>query len=789
MTSILDSLSAAQQAAARHVDGPLLILAGPGSGKTRVITHRIAYLLDQGIPDSQILALTFTNKAADEMKNRLLRLTSGQQVWLGTFHRFCAQQLRRFAPLVGLTENFSILDARDSLAVVRDLMRQLTLTESGFTPELIAKQISAVKSEAITHDVYEPHAYELTGAVMRKIYPAYAARLLADNAVDFDDLLLHFVAVLRENPELRASLDRQFSYIMVDEYQDTNLAQYSIARALSIDFPNLAVTGDPDQSIYGWRGANLNNILEFENDFPDVSVVRLEQNYRSTRSIVNAAQALIERNCKRKDKTHFTLNEPGAAVRLVGYNDHREEAQAIALQIATSIAEGRRSPRDFAVLYRANWLSRILEESMRAHRLPYQIVHGIEFYSRQEVRDILAYLQFLNNQRNSVALKRIINTPARSIGSTTVERLERFAAAKRMTLWDACRQAGTISELTARSAVHVAKFVALVDRLQLLTMHSVSSLISAVVEQTGYSQALQQSQDPEADERIANLDELLNAARDFEQNEPDPTLDAFLEQSALVNDTDDLHADDRVTLMTMHAAKGLEFSVVYIIALEEGLIPHRRRDTDDCEEEERRLLFVGMTRAREELILSSAKRRPHQGVTRNAIPSSFLMELPRSDMELVNIASAPIVDEYANVDSYAADDAVESQAFFADEPSFDIGDSAQLPLRSPKPAATRTTSTPKLTTAADLFHSDAQSPPSSLSRFRKGVLVTHPDYGVGTVVHVAGEFEKMVAAVRFFHNPRIRKFVVQNSQLTTVQSFDCKDAADLDAADLDAADE
>src|SRR5262245_24841873 len=455
----LESLTPAQLAAVTHVDGPLLILAGPGSGKTRIVTHRIAHLLQQGNSGKNILALTFTNKAADEMKARVARLVPLPTVWMGTFHRFCARLLRIYGQLVGLAENYSIYDVDDSRRMLAEAILDEGADLSHTTPEAIAHAISWAKNNLMGPDEYVPRRGHHLGGIIQRVYPAYQRRLLNANAVDFDDLLLHVARLLKENPDVRSRLDERYRYILVDEYQDTNLAQYAIVRALSVDFPNLAVTGDPDQSIYGWRGANLSNILEFEKDFPSVKVVRLEQNYRSTKAILRVADELIRHNVRRKQKRLFTENPDGAAVRLAAYPTQRDEADDIAGRIANEIHRSGRRPRDFAIFYRTNALSRQLEHALREHVVPYQIVNGLEFYQRKEIKDILAYLHLLNNPRSDVALLRIINTPARGIGKATIDRLRDFARMNGLPLLEAARRAGIVAGLSKESAVAVAKFV------------------------------------------------------------------------------------------------------------------------------------------------------------------------------------------------------------------------------------------------------------------------------------------------------------------------------------------
>ena len=633
MEHLLEDLTEAQREAVLHHDGPLLILAGPGSGKTRVITHRIARMLADGVPGHQILALTFTNKAAEEMRLRVQRLAPGSQVWIGTFHRFCARLLRKYAPLVGLEENFTIYDTGDSTQALRRAMAQLKLDAAMASPESVARAISWAKNQIILPDQYRPRHGDPVGSVVLRIYPAYQAKLAGSNAVDFDDLLLHVVTLLRGSPEVRSGLDERYRYILVDEYQDTNLAQYTIARALSNDYPNLAVTGDPDQSIYGWRGANLNNILDFEKDFPQVRVVRLERNYRSTKRILRVADELISHNLRRKKKALFTENEAGEAVRMTTYSTHKDEAEGIAGEIAGEIAAGRRRARDFAIFYRTNALSRSFELALREAGVPYQMVNGVEFFQRKEIKDVLAYLQLVNNPHDEVALLRVINTPVRGIGKTTIERLGHFAQRQAISLLDAARRMKdeggrrkaedspafrlppSAFPLSARAARLVADFVKIVDRL--IAAHGpIEELLGLVLNETGYEAMLKASGDEEDEERLANIQELLTVAREFDERHPGSpdaggNLEAFLEETALVNDTDEWETQlDRVTLMTLHASKGLEFPCVYLVAVEEGLLPHERsRDKPEQLEEERRLMFVGITRAQQRLQISLAQYR------------------------------------------------------------------------------------------------------------------------------------------------------------------------------------
>lgn len=761
----LQSLTPAQREAVEHVEGPLLILAGPGSGKTRVVTHRVAYLLHQGVSPSQILALTFTNKAADEMRFRLDRLAPQKPVWIGTFHRFCARLLRQYAPYVGLSENYTIYDTDNSAKALRLALEEANLDLAHFTPDRIAEAISWAKNELILPDQYQPRPGNPLGAVVAKAYPVYQRRLLASNAVDFDDLLLHVAVLLRENPELRARLDERFRFILVDEYQDTNLAQYAIVRALSIDHPNLAVTGDPDQSIYGWRGANLKNILEFEKDFPNVKVVRLEQNYRSTKAILRVADTLISHNKHRKKKALFTDNDEGAPVRLTVYPTHRDEAEGIVAQIASALHSGRRRPRDFAVFYRTNALSRTLEEAFREHGVPYQIVNGVEFYQRKEIKDVVAYLQLLNNPQDDVAFLRIVNLPPRGIGKTTLARLSEFAQTHRLSRLEAARRCDEISAIRPAMAKGLKQFVALYDELARYAMQPVEEILGQVLTRSGYHALLQESDSADDQERLANIEELITAAREFDERHPeeDSPLEAFLEQASLVNDIDAFESStDKVTLLTLHAGKGLEFPVVFITAIEEGLLPHELNRDDELKlEEERRLFFVGITRAEEELNLSMASYRTFRGQRYPTIASQFLMELPRDEMDVTEIP----------ISRYIEPDWDESFA------SYDLGfeePAIQLQEETPTPEVKISSSpAPLLTTAADMLPSDQSGerqpdkiPPEA---FHLGMAVVHPEYGLGKVAALSGSGAKRTATINFVSGVGPKKFRLAHSPLRPVQ--------------------
>jgi DNA helicase-2/ATP-dependent DNA helicase PcrA len=772
-----DGLTSAQREAIEHIDGPMLVLAGPGSGKTRVVTHRIANLLRHGVRASNLLALTFTNKAADEMRRRVEALAPGERVWVSTFHRFCARLLRKYAPLVGLAENYTIYDMADSKSVLSRTLDAVCKNLLHFTPQQVAAAISRAKNQLITPEVYRAKPGNALGDIVQRVYPFYQAQLLKSAAVDFDDLLLHVATLLRENAEIRAALDEQFRYILVDEYQDTNLAQYTIIRGLSIDYPNLSVTGDPDQSIYGWRGAQLSNILDFEQDYPDVRVVRLERNYRSTKRILQAADYLIAHNLKRKSKSLFTENEEGRPVSLTFYPDQRSEADTIAQRIANEIDQGRRRPRDFAIFYRTNALSRTLEFALRAQGLPYQMVHGVEFFQRKEVKDLLAYLQILNNPRDDVALQRIINTPARDIGKSTVKKLLDYATVRGFTLLEAARHAGLIEGLSKRAALAVAKFVALIDRLGTVSAAPVEEVLGHVLTASRYREQYEFSELEEDLERLANIDELKTAARQFDERDTAHSrLEGFLEQASLVNDTDGWTENlDRVTMMTLHAAKGLEFPVVFIVAIEEGLLPHERsQDSVDQLEEERRLLFVGITRAEAELHLSMARYREFRGQRRMTVPSPFLGQLPRSAMEVSTPGYSP--QAYPPADPHDQEhlhEEFEEPAMQIEDGPSDTRPSGSEPIASakdPKPhlPSLRGLGGMKLTTAAEMAGLEGDGPRPSVESFAQGMLVRHPEYGLGTIVALSGEGSKRSATVEFLAAAGFKKFMLEMSPLRPV---------------------
>jgi DNA helicase-2/ATP-dependent DNA helicase PcrA len=703
------------------------------------------------------------------------RLTPGHGAWLGTFHRFCSRLLRQYASHVGLRENFSICDVDDAEKLLKAAITEAKVDLTHESPGRVANAISAAKNALITADQYHGASGSPLGSLVERIYPAYQRQLLQANSVDFDDLLMHVALMLQGDGTLRESLDQRFRYILVDEYQDTNLAQYAIVRALSQDYPNLAVTGDPDQSIYGWRGATIRNILEFERDFPDVLVVRLEQNYRSTKRILRAADQLIGHNVQRKAKELFTENVEGQPVRLVIYPTGREEADSIAGKIANEVAAGLRRARDYAIFYRTNALSRSFERSLKAVSVPYQIVRGLEFYQRKEVKDILAYLHLMNNPASNAAVLRVINTPPRRIGKTTVDRLQRHATERRICLLDAARESGLIAGLSKRAAVDVAKFVALIDQMRMVGESTVEEMLGRVLHHTEYRKWLLESETEEDRQRADNLDELLTDAREFDESHgEDGGLEAFLEQASLVSDVDDWSTDiDRVTMMTLHAAKGLEFPVVFIIAVEDDTLPHSRSKEHSHQlEEERRLLFVGMTRAQEELHLSATRSRSWRGREQLVVASPFLFELPREEMTVIGSLAASGIDsrEWPDAEDWSVD---------ADDHDFSQDDDNPPPVRGKKPTRrSRPTAAPprlgtvdglrvgtRLVTAASLSGQAIGVNPVSPEAFHQGMVVSHPEFGLGKIVAIGGSGPKRSATVQFAGVIGMRKFVLKFSLL------------------------
>ena len=637
----LDGLNPVQREAVRQAEGPLLILAGAGSGKARVITHRIAYLVgEKAVPPSRIMALTFTNKAAGEMKERAERLIGGaiQSMWIGTFHSICARILRREGYWIGYERNFAVYDTVDQQAVIKKVMASLELPEDRFPLPVVRARISWAKNTYM-----EPMAALQGGDFfaqnVAKVYAAYQQALRANNAMDFDDLLINVVDLFQSyNGVLETYRDR-FLYLLVDEYQDTNRIQYLLTKLLASKHRNLCVVGDDDQSIYGWRQADIRNILEFEQDYPDARVIRLEQNYRSTKKILEAAGAVVRCNRGRKEKALWTENEEGEPLVLLECPDERQEARAVVEMIQEERTQGR-SYGEVAVLYRTNAQSRAIEDRLRSAGIPYVIVGGVRFYERKEIKNILAYLRLIANPKDAVSLRRAIRVPRRGIGETTMERVEAFALEANMDLFEVLGEAERVDGLNKALVERLQRFHALISSFQEKrdTM-SIEELAQKVVTETGYGKELQKDGTIEGAARVENVNELFSAMADFSERVEESTLEAFLEEVSLITDVDQWDSSrDAVTLMTVHSAKGLEFPVVFITGLEDGLFPLIRPEdgihkTGNNLEEERRLFYVGMTRARERVFLSFARTRRRWGSPGAQMASRFLGEIPKHLIE------------------------------------------------------------------------------------------------------------------------------------------------------------
>ncbi len=789
---VLEGLNPQQREAVLHHEGPLLVLAGPGSGKTRVITHRLAYLMTQGVRPSHLLALTFTNKAAGEMRRRVEQLVGHSGVLVATFHGFCARLLRWYASLAGLQENFSIYDRDDSVSLVKQIIKQGGSKFEGMRAAEVLAAISNCKQALWTPEEYQQHCQQdFSGdMLLGEIYADYQQRLQLSNAVDFDDLLFHVARLLAENSTLRARLDARFQFILVDEYQDTNSAQFQIVRHLAGDYPHIMATGDPDQSIYGWRGATIQNILDFRRHYPGAKQIRLEQNYRSTPNILRVADHLISYNSQRLEKTLRTDRAEGRPIRLIRFPEGSDEADAIAGKIATAIETGRRRPRDFAVFYRTNYLSRSIEQSLRRYRIPYQIVRGTEFYQRMEIKTMVAYLQLIHNPEHDEAFKRVVNVPARAIGKTTVNRLIQFATDKRLSLMEAARRAEQIDSLGKRARGALLQFVALIDGLSRCGTEEVHELLREVAGRTGYLAKFEESGSEEDTARAENIHELIEDASQFDAEyqaeiEESSPLEAFLQNVALTSDQDGMRdKEDVVSLMTLHAAKGLEFPEVFIVAVEEGVLPHARsRDTDVAAvEEERRLLFVGITRAMDELQISFTRHRGFGGWDRDAVPSSFLRELPLEELERhgidMHFSRADEEDEFALADEFASRDefAQADEIPAADESTFEddaeFEDDADEWEPEPERKSKRPVSRGGVIPASRMDGASAADDrlPVDEVDLGRGTIVTHPEHGVGTVVGGGGSGRNATVEIRFAGESSTRSFRVAFAPLTVVRS-------------------
>jgi DNA helicase-2/ATP-dependent DNA helicase PcrA len=728
-SAVLAGLNPQQREAVLAVEGPVLVLAGAGSGKTRVITHRIAHLvLDRGVDSAKILAVTFTNKAAEQMKARAAELLAGQpmRAWISTFHSFCVRLLRREAKAAGLPPGFLIYDEDDQLATVREALKALDLSEKLHPPRRLLGRISAHKNSGRVDTDGGGYGADLTSRVADR----YHELLRAAGALDFDDLLVRAVRLLEANEGVRQAWQARYPYLLVDEYQDTNRAQYDLVRLLAGPHGNVTVVGDEDQSIYSWRGADISNILDFEHDFPGARVFRLEENYRSGQRILDAAGGLVSRNVRRKGKTLRAVKGHGELVHLHEAGDEFQEAAWVTQHVAALRSRGR-----VAVLFRMNAQSRLFEEGLLRLGLRYMVVGGVGFYERKEVKDVLAYLRLVLNPHDSVAFRRVVNVPPRGIGAKTVDEIDRAAAAAGTSSWDAAGRLVGESSLPARALVALRQFLETIETLRTEASTPARSaeagarapglrrLIERVLELSGYGAALAREDTQESQDRLENLAELLGAAVDYEEREEGPTLAGFLDRAALLSETDRLRDDVPVLLMTLHSAKGLEFESVFLVGLEEGLLPHSRSLTgEEALEEERRLCYVGMTRAMERLYLTWARSRQVFGQRRVTQASRFLDELPEELLERSGGLFRP------------GSAAPRRARFAAGAQDHDLG--------GPTPGLTA----PEL---------------------RPGARVRHPLFGVGTVLRKEGEGDALKVTVSF-PGAGTKKLVARFAGLSTV---------------------
>ncbi|MCQ6277028.1 DNA helicase PcrA [Bacillus sp. V3B] len=638
---LLNGLNPEQQKAVKTTEGPLLIMAGAGSGKTRVLTQRIAYLMvEKRVNPYNILAITFTNKAAREMRERIQTVMGGaaDDVWISTFHSMCVRILRRDIDRIGYNRNFTILDTTDQLSVIKSILKEKNIDPKKFDPRAILGSISSAKNELIDPEAYAKTAGDYFANVVSDVYKEFQKRLRKNQALDFDDLIMMTIQLFQRVPEVLENYQRKFQYIHVDEYQDTNKSQYMLVKLLSSRFQNLCVVGDSDQSIYRWRGADIANILSFEKDYPKARVILLEQNYRSTKSILRAANKVIANNMNRKEKNLWTDNRDGNKIHYFRADSEQGEGQFVVSKMKELVQQENRKWSEMAILYRTNAQSRVMEEVLLKSNIEYTIVGGTKFYDRKEIKDILAYLRLIANPDDDISLQRIINVPKRGIGSSSVDKMANFATNYDTSMYQALDSVELMG-LSPKITKAAAEFRDVISRYtQMQEYLSVTELVEAVLEKTGYREMLKAEKSIEAQSRLENLDEFLSVTKNFEENSEDKSLVGFLTDLALVADIDKLDDDgeeaDAVVLMTLHSAKGLEFPVVFLIGLEEGIFPHSRSLTEEAEmEEERRLAYVGITRAEQQLFITNAQMRTLYGRTSMNPPSRFIKEIPADLLE------------------------------------------------------------------------------------------------------------------------------------------------------------
>ncbi len=713
----LDTLNPAQREAVEKTEGPVLILAGAGSGKTRVLTTRIAHLIeDKGVQASNILAITFTNKAANEMRERVEETLGSdtKDMWISTFHSCCVRILRKDINRIGYNRSFVIYDSSDQVTLVKDCLKELNLSDKVFEPKVVISVISGAKDK-----LYNPKQFKamnLSDNRMSKIadiYALYQDRLKRNSALDFDDLIYKTVEVLKEDKEVLDFYRSRFKYIMVDEYQDTSKAQYELIKLLAREHQNICVVGDDDQSIYGWRGADIRNILEFEKDYDDVHVVKLEQNYRSTQVILDAANTVISNNIERKRKSLWSEKKEGDLIKIQLCENEIDESDFVSDMIAKIRREQNRAYKDFAILYRANAQARPVEDALNRSQTPYNIYGGTKFYERKEIKDLVAYLRIIQNPQDDISLKRVINVPRRGIGLRTIEKIEDRASLKQESIYSVLIDIETNSDISTKARNSISGFVDIIGTLRTIKeVYPVSKLIEKVLETTGYLDELSKDKNEEAQDRIDNLKEFISIALEFEQNSEEQDLQSFLTGVALTSETSSDEENDKVSLMTIHTSKGLEFPVVFLIGMEEGLFPISRaiRSMKDSDiEEERRLCYVGITRAKDTLYMNLTKKRTLYGKTNPSIASRFMEELPKECIEKLNKAEKELTYSKANynvLDKY-------KQKYMKNVNKSTVAHNVNATIKDSK----------KETNIDDI---------------KPGTRVHHPKFGVGTVVGMMG---------------------------------------------------
>ena len=740
VNEITAGLNNEQKEAVLQTEGPVLILAGAGSGKTRVLVHRISYLVNVlDVMPSQILAITFTNKAADEMRNRVDNMIGfgASQIWVMTFHSCCVRILRRHADLLGYDRYFTIYDTDDSLQIMKEIFRRKNVDTKRIKERAVLHAISSAKNEHVSPAQFaRMNSHDYWGGLVSDFYEEYQKQLKENNAMDFDDLLVNAVELFDKHPDVLELYQERFLYMMVDEYQDTNTVQFEFVSRLAARHRNLCVVGDDDQSIYKFRGANIRNILNFEQIFPDAKVVRLEQNYRSTSNILNAANEVIRNNRGRKSKKLWTENGSGERVRFRRFQTGFDEAEYVAAEIGRMVRSGERNYKDFAVLYRTNAQSRLFEEKCLFLNIPYKLVGGVNFYARREIKDILAYLKTIDNAVDSLASMRIVNIPKRGIGQTTVNKISAYAQDAGMSFYDAAKEAEQIPGLSKATAKKVGTFTGFIEELRNEALHqTVSELVRTVVIDSGYKDALEAEDTDEARERMQNIDELISKAVQYETNADHPSLSGFLEEVALIADIDTVDdGDDRVLLMTLHSAKGLEFPIVYMAGMEEGLFPSsmslNAEDSDEQIEEERRLCYVGITRAKELLTLTCAYERMTRGQIEPHSVSRFVREIARDKLDQGRKAPAKsTIDNLRGGFGKDMRDAIQTKAF-APKPSSKMFTNPYTSSNSNSRSDVPTKTGPRIYDGTSTKQAGSTN---KMLGYEVGDSVIHKKFGVGTV--------------------------------------------------------